>query len=73
MPSTPKSDRNNATHKSGIHPRPNIEPDGKREPSRPPLLPELRNDVGATTGTVPVVREGQDTYAIGDEDSVNEQ
>lgn len=73
MPNTPKTERDNSVNKSGIFPRANIEPDPKREPSKPPVLPELRNEVGATTGTLPVVQEGHDTHAVGDRDSVNEQ
>jgi hypothetical protein len=56
--------------KSGIMPRPVLEPEGRREPPQPSTLPEMREEDSATTGAFPVVSEGHDSSAVGDVDKV---
>lgn len=59
-----------STSKSGIMPRPVLEPEGRREPPQPSSIPELHEEDGATTGPFPVVSEGHDSSAVGDVDKV---
>lgn len=54
--------------KSGIIPRPVLEPELRREPTRPPQLSEDFHIDSSTTGVIPIIREGDDKSAIGDED-----
>lgn len=69
-PKTPQ----HSVSKSGIMPRPDfLELDARREaPQQPSTLPESRDKDGATTGIFPVVSEGHDASAIGDEDNVRD-
>jgi hypothetical protein len=55
--------------KSGVFPRTVQEPETRREAVKPSQLPEMRDD-GATTGIFPIVTEGRDPSAEGDEDRV---
>ncbi|GEM_PF-2299204 len=47
--------------KSGVFPRPVIEPEMHLDDSRPTILPEKRDAGGATTGNIQTVREGIDS------------
>jgi hypothetical protein len=69
-PKTPQ----HSTSKSGIMPRPDLaELEARREaPQQPSTLPEARDKDGATTGIFPVISEGHDISAIGDEDNVRD-
>jgi hypothetical protein len=55
-------------------PRPDFsELDARREPiQQPPTLPEVHDKDGATTGIFPVVSEGHDASAVGDDDKVRD-
>jgi len=53
-------------------PRINLEPNAPKEPPRPTTLPEMR-DIGATTGIMPVITEGEDISAERDDDSADGQ
>ena len=55
--------------KSGVIPRPVIEPELRREPIRPPQLQDNIDINGSTTGVIHVVQEGDDKSAIGDDDA----
>lgn len=59
------------TTKSGVLPRPILEPEARKEPPRPTTLPQYR-DEGATTGAMPTVTEGEDPSAERDEDRGNQ-
>jgi hypothetical protein len=70
MPNKPR-DRQSALSKSGFLPRPVFEPEGRKEPPPPPVsLPEFRDEQSATTGIFPIVSEGYDSSAVGDDDRV---
>ena len=69
MPNRKPTERRSTT-KSGVMPRPVLEPENRREPPRPPTIPEMAEDDGATTGKQPAVREGDDSSAVGDDDHV---
>jgi hypothetical protein len=67
----PSEEQERPSSKSGVLPRPVLEPENRHEPPVPPTtLPELK-DSGATTGTMPAVREGHDSSAVGDVDRIN--
>ena len=53
---------------SGIMPRPVTEPDRRREGPHRPQWADQRDKEKGTTGTVPVVTEGEDKSAERDED-----
>lgn len=57
-----------AVSKSGVIPRPVLEPELRREPNRPPKLADDLNIDSSTTGIIPVVREDADQSAVGDDD-----
>lgn len=50
--------------KSGIMPRPVLEPEDRREPPPPPSVAEIDDqDKTTTTGKLPIVTEGEDRSA----------
>ncbi len=50
--------------KSGIMPRPVLEPEDRREPPLPQNVPEIDDqDKTTTTGRLPIVTEGEDHSA----------
>jgi hypothetical protein len=68
---TPGEEHERPMSKSGVMKRPVLEPEGRREAPLPPAtLPEIK-DSGATTGTMPAIREGHDSSAVGDTDRIN--
>lgn len=69
MRSTPSTERRSTT-KSGIMPRPVLEPDSKREPPMPLTHMEIKTE-SDTSSVFPDIKEGHDTSAIGDSDYVN--
>lgn len=61
--------RHQSKSKSGLMPRPVLEPEDNAEPPRPTTLPEYPEGE-ATTGAMPVVSEDDDSPTERDEDAV---
>lgn len=61
--------RRQSKSKSGLMPRPVLEPEDSSEPPRPSTLPEMP-DSESTTGAMPVVSEDEDSPTERDEDAV---
>ena len=72
MSDKPKAPKKSSITESGMIPRINLEPNAPKEPPRPTTLPEMR-DIGATTGIMPVITEGEDISAERDDDSADGQ
>lgn len=62
-----------ASSKSGVIPRPVVEPETRREAPPPETLPEADENASATTGVLPVVSEGEDQSAERDDDNASGQ
>lgn len=64
-----KSPKKRDGTKSGIMPRPILEPEARREPLLSPALPENKDEhLGTTTTLLPVNNEGADRTATRDDD-----
>jgi len=72
MSDKPKAPKQVSITESGLIPRSDLEPNTNKEPPRPTTLPEFR-DIGATTGIMPVITEGDDNSAERDDDSADGQ
>lgn len=70
-PNSSKTGMRRAASKSGIMPRPILEPEARYEAPGPSAAPAARNDHAAVTGLYPIVAEPEDGTAQRDRDDIS--
>lgn len=70
-PNSTKTGLRRAASKSGIMPRPILEPEARHEAPVPSAIPAARSDHAAATGLYPIVVEPEDGAAQRDRDDLS--